>query len=145
MLLPAIVVGYTLAGVKLVAFLATAMLIETRWFLRHRLADRHRQLYPIVGHDLTVLRAQAYGDIKGFARRHGIRELVLADNSVTWRGCNKATLPCPFNFYVNRLGPEYGPVLSRTHANAFPLRHLLPLGDESSALAGWGHFAGGSP
>ena len=39
MLLPAIVVGYTLASVKLVAFLATAMLIETRWFLRHRLAD----------------------------------------------------------------------------------------------------------
>ena len=109
MLLPAIVVGYTLADVKLVAFLATAMLIETQWFLRHRLADRYRQLYPIVGHDLTVLRAQAYGDIKGFARRHGIRELVLADNSVTWRGCNKATLPCPFNFYVNRLGLNTAP------------------------------------
>ena len=41
MLLPAIVVGYTLADVKLLVFLVTAMLIETRWFLRHRLADRH--------------------------------------------------------------------------------------------------------
>ena len=109
MLLPAIVVGYTLADVKLLVFLVTAMLIETRWFLRHRLADRHRQLYPIEGHDLVVLQAQAHGDIKGFARRHGIRELVLSDDAVAWQGCNKATRPCPFNLYVNRLGLNTAP------------------------------------
>ena len=65
MLLPALAVSFTLANVKLLAFLATTILIEIRWFLRHRLADRHRQLFPIEGHDLSVLRAQAQGDIKG--------------------------------------------------------------------------------
>ena len=109
MLLPAIVIGYMLMEVKILAFLVTAILIETRWFLRHRLADRQRRLYPIEGHDLAVLQAQAHGDIKGFARRHGIRELVLADDAVAWRGCNKATRPCPFNLYVNRLGLNTAP------------------------------------
>lgn len=109
MLLPAIVVGYTLTDAKLLVFLVTAILIETRWFLRHRLADRHRRLYPIEGHDLVVLETQAHGDIKGFARRHGIRELVLSDDAVAWRGCNKATRPCPFNLYVNRLGLNTAP------------------------------------
>ena len=109
MLLPAIVVGYALKDIKLLAFLVTAILIETRWFLRHRLADRNRRLYPIEGHDLAVLRAQAFGNIKGFARRYGIRELVLSDDTVAWRGCNKATRPCPFNLYVNRLGLNTAP------------------------------------
>jgi hypothetical protein len=84
-------------------------LIETWWFLRHWLADRHRRLYPIEDHDLAVLRAQAQGDIKGFAQRHGIRELVVSDDAVAWRGCNKATRPCPFNLYVNRLGLNTAP------------------------------------
>jgi hypothetical protein len=84
-------------------------LIEIRWFLRHRLADRHRRLLPIEGHDLAVLRAQAQGDIKGFAQRHGIRELVVSDDAVAWRGCNKETRPCPFNLYVNRLGLNTAP------------------------------------
>ncbi len=109
MLLPALVISFTLTDVKLLAFLVTALLIETWWFLRHWLADRHRRLYPIEGHDLVVLQAQAHGDIKGFARRHGIRELVLSDDTVAWRGCNKATRPCPFNLYVNRLGLNTAP------------------------------------
>lgn len=109
MSLPAIVVGYTFTDFKLLVFLVAAILIETRWFLRHRLADRHRRLHPIEGHDLVVLQAQAHGDIKGFARRHGIRELVLSDDAVAWRGCNKATRPCPFNFYVNHLGLNTAP------------------------------------
>ena len=109
MLLPALVVSFTLANVKLLAFLATTILIEIRWFLRHRLADRHRRLLPIEGHDLAVLRAQAQGDIKGFAQRHGIRELVVSDDAVAWRGCNKETRPCPFNLYVNRLGLNTAP------------------------------------
>ncbi len=109
MLLPALVVSFTLANVKLLAFLATTILIEIRWFLRHRLADRHRRLLPIEGHDLAVLQAQAQGDIKGFAQRHGIRELVVSDDAVAWRGCNKETRPCPFNLYVNRLGLNTAP------------------------------------
>ena len=109
MLLPALVVSFTLANVKLLVFLATAILIEIRWFLRHRSADRHRRLSPIEGHDLAVLRAQAQGDIKGFAQRHGIRELVVSDDAVAWRGCNKETRPCPFNLYVNRLGLNTAP------------------------------------
>jgi len=109
MLLPALVVSFTLTDVKLLAFLVTALLIETWWFLRHWLADRHRRLYPIEDHDLAVLRAQAQGDIKGFAQRHGIRELVVSDDAVAWRGCNKATRPCPFNLYVNRLGLNTAP------------------------------------
>jgi len=110
MLLPALVISFTLTDVKLLAFLVTALLIETWWFLRHWLADRHRRrLYPIEDHDLAVLRAQAQGDIKGFAQRHGIRELVVSDDAVAWRGCNKATRPCPFNLYVNRLGLNTAP------------------------------------
>ena len=109
MLLPALVVSFTFANVKLLAFLATAILIEIRWFLRHRLADRHRRLFPIEGHDLAVLRAQAQDDIKGFAQCHGIRELVISDDAVAWRGCNKETRPCPFNLYVSRLGLNTAP------------------------------------
>ena len=109
MLLPALVISFTLTDVKLLAFLVTALLIETWWFLRHWLADRHRRLYPIEDHDLAVLRAQAQGDIKGFAQLHGIRELVVSDDAVAWRGCNKATRPCPFNLYVNRLGLNTAP------------------------------------
>ena len=109
MLLPALVVSFTLTDVKLLAFLVTALLIETWWFLRHWLADRHRRLYSIEDHDLAVLRAQAQGDIKRFAQRHGIRELVVSDDAVAWRGCNKATRPCPFNLYVNRLGLNTAP------------------------------------
>ncbi len=109
MLLPALVISFTLTDVKLLAFLVTALLIETWWFLRHWLADRHRRLYPIEDHDLAVLRAQAQGDIKRFAQRHGIRELVVSDDAVAWRGCNKATRPCPFNLYVNRLGLNTAP------------------------------------
>ena len=109
MLLPALAVSFTLANVKLLAFLATTILIEIRWSLRHRLADLHRRLFPIEGHDLAVLRAQAKGDIKGFAQRHGIRELVVSNDAEAWRGCNKETRPCPFNLYVNRLGLNTAP------------------------------------
>ncbi len=109
MLLPALVVSFMLTDVKLLVFLATAILIEAWWFLRQRLADRHRRLHSIEGHDLAVLRAQAHGDTEGFAQRHGIRELVVSDDAVAWRGCNKDTRPCPFNLYVNRLGLNTAP------------------------------------
>ncbi len=109
MILPAIVAGYALPDARLHGFLAAAMIIELTWFLRHRWTGVRCQ-YPLSGHDLAVLKAQAKGDIEGFARRHGIRELVLSpDGVVSWLGCGKETLPCPFNHYVHRLGLNTAP------------------------------------
>lgn len=109
MVLPAIVVGYALPDAKLYGLLVTAMAIELAWFLRHRGMGQRRS-YPIVERDLLVLKTQAKGDIEGFAKRHGIRELELSsDGSVNWLGCNKDTHPCPFNLYLNRLGLNTAP------------------------------------
>jgi hypothetical protein len=108
MLAPAIAAAYAVPNVKLQGVLAAAMAIELAWFLRHRPNDR-RRLYPIDDHDLSVLKAQAKGDLDGFARQHGISELVLSDGTVNWRGCGKETLPCPFNLYINRLGLNTAP------------------------------------
>ncbi|MEE8235676.1 MAG: hypothetical protein V3R53_02705 [Gammaproteobacteria bacterium] len=109
MILPAIVAGYALPGAKLFGVLVAAMIIELAWFLRHRWTGVRRK-YPLIGHDLAVLKAQAKGDIEGFTRRHGIRELVLSsDGTVSWLGCGKETLPCPFNYYVHRLGLNTAP------------------------------------
>ena len=107
MLAPAIAAAYAVPNVKLQGVLAAAMAIELGWFLRHRPNDR--RLYPIRGHDLSVLTAQAKGDLEGFARQHGIDQLVLSESTVQWRGCGKQTLPCPFNLYVNRLGLNTAP------------------------------------
>ena len=109
MLAPAIAAGYAVPNLKLQAFLVTAMAIETTWFLRHRWNKERRRLYTISDHDLAVLKKQAKGDIAGFARQHGIHELVASDDAVAWRGCAKTTLPCPFNLYVNRLGLNTAP------------------------------------
>ena len=113
LLVPALVAGLsemgTAANFKLQALLATAMVIELSWFLRQHWDRRRRQLYPLNGHDLSVLETQAKGDLKAFRRRHGIRELVLSEGAVSWRGCGKNTPPCPFNFYVNRLGLNTAP------------------------------------
>lgn len=106
---PAIVIGYALPDAKLYGLLVTAMAIELVWFLRHRGMGQRRS-YPLVGRDLLVLQTQAKGDIEGFAKRHGIRELQLStDGSVNWLGCNKDTHPCPFNLYLNRLGLNTAP------------------------------------
>lgn len=108
MLAPAIIAAYTTSNVKLQVVMVAAMAIELVWFVRHHPNNR-RQIYPIVGDDLAVLKVQAKGDIEGFAKRHGIDELVLSDDAVYWRGCGKETLPCPFNLYVNRLGLNTAP------------------------------------
>ena len=34
---------------------------------------------------------------------------MLSNGIVSWRGCDKETLPCPFNLYVNRLGLNTAP------------------------------------
>ena len=109
LLAPTIVAGYATTNLKLQAFLVTAMAIEVTWFLRNRWTRGTGRLYTITDHDLAVLKTQANGDLEGFARRHGIHELVLSDGAVAWRGCAKTTLPCPFNFYINRLGLNTAP------------------------------------
>jgi len=105
---PALVAGYAVPNVKLQGVLAVALAIEMAWFLRHRWTGR-RRLYPLGDHDLSVLKTQAKGDLEGFARRHGIRELVLSDGAVGWLGCGKETLPCPFNLHLHHLGLNTAP------------------------------------
>jgi hypothetical protein len=98
-----------LSNIKLIAVLATALAIETAWFVRQYWPRRQRRSYPLKGRDLSVLNNQANGDIAAFRRRHGIRELDLSNGTVSWRGCGKETAPCRFNFYVNRLGLNTAP------------------------------------
>jgi len=106
---PALAAGLAVPNIKLQAVLTVAMMIEISWFLRLRWADRRRQLYPIQNTDLAVLEKQASGDLDTFRRRHRIRELVLTDGDVAWRGCTKTTPPCAFNLYTNRLGLNTAP------------------------------------
>lgn len=107
MLVLAFASTFAIHNIKLQGVVAAAMAIELVWSLRCRLKDR--RLHPIVGHDLSVLKAQAKGDLEGFAKQHGIQELVLSEGAVNWRGCSKETLPCPYNLYVNHLGLNTAP------------------------------------
>ena len=106
---PGLLFGMLSSNIKLQVFLATALAIELAWFLRQRWADSGRVSYSLTENDLSVLDIQAKGNIEAFRQRHGIRELVLSDGVVTWRGCDKNTPPCPFNLYVNRLGLNTAP------------------------------------
>ena len=109
LLAPALVAGLAVPNIELQAMLAAAMVIEMSWSLRQHLAGRRLQLHPFNDSDLAVLETQAGGDLEAFRRRHGIRELVLSEDKVRWRGCGKNTPPCPFNLYVNRLGLNTAP------------------------------------
>ena len=104
----ALAAGFAVPNVKLQAVLTVALAIEMAWFLRHRWRGG-RRLYPLGDHDLLVLKTQAYGDVEDFARRHGVRELVLSDDGVGWLGCGKRTQPCPFNIYLHHLGLNTAP------------------------------------
>ncbi len=108
MLVPAIVAAYFLPSAKLHGVLIAAIVIELTWYLRHRW-NNERQLYPFTEHDLLVLETQAKGDIEGFVKQHGIRELNISAAGVQWYGCSKNTLPCAFNLYTNRLGLNTAP------------------------------------
>ena len=100
---PASVVGYVLPDPKLLGLLVTAVAIELAWFLRCRCTNR--KLYSLNTTDLLVLQTQANGNIADFAKQHSISELQITPNGgVNWLGCKKNSLPCPLNFYVNRLG-----------------------------------------
>ena len=112
----AIAATFALHNIKLQGVLAAAMAIELAWFFWRR-PNYQRRLHPIVGHDLSVLKAQAKGDLEGFARQHGIHELVLSEGTVNWRGCSKETPPCPYNFYVNHLGLNTAPCCREHMAN----------------------------
>jgi len=107
-IVPAAAAAYVVPNIKFLGVLAAMALIELSWFARHRPID-HRPLHPIVGHDLSVLTAQANENIEAFARQHGIDELVVSGGAVSWRGCERDTLPCPFNLYINRLGLNTAP------------------------------------
>ena len=104
MLVPAVAAVITIPNAKLHAIVAVAMTIELAWYLQYRWTKKERVLIPITGRDLAVLKMQANGDIKSYARRHGISELELTGDEVAWRGCEKTSSHCPLNLYVNRLG-----------------------------------------
>jgi hypothetical protein len=104
MIAPAAIAAYAIPNAGLYGILTAAMAIESAWYLQRRGADRRRRLLRIQGRDLAVLETQAKGDLEGFARRHGVGELVLSGGAVGWRGCDKTTSPCPLNLYINRLG-----------------------------------------
>lgn len=106
---PAAIAGYFIPNLPLRGALTAAAVIELAWYLQRLRADYQRQLFQIQGPDLLVLETQAKGDLEGFAKRHGIRELVLSHGTVGWRGCDRSTSPCPFNLYVNRLGLNTAP------------------------------------
>ena len=108
MLVPAIVAAYVLPSAKLHGLLIAAVVIELAWYLRHKWSNE-RQLYPLTEHDLLILETQAKGDIEGFAKQHGIRELNISAAGVQWYGCSKNTLPCAFNLHTNRLGLNTAP------------------------------------
>ena len=99
----AAVAGYMLPDPKLLGLLVAATAIELSWFLRCRCVGR--KSYPLNTPDLLVLQTQANGNVADFAKQHAISELqILPNGSVNWLGCKKNSLPCPLNFYVNRLG-----------------------------------------
>lgn len=106
---PALMVGVAVPDIKLQSVLATAMVIEISWFLCQYWEHRPRQLHTLNSSDRLVLEAQAKGDPEAFRKSHGIRELELSGDDVSWRGCGKNTPPCPFNLYVNRLGLNTAP------------------------------------
>ncbi len=133
MLALAIAATFALQNIKLQGVLAAAMAIELAWSLWRRPNHRGR-LHPIVGHDLSVLKAQAKGDLEAFARQHGIHELVLSEGAVNWRGCGKETFPCPYNFYVNRLGLNTAPCCREHLAN---LCHYVAACLKDMAVAHW--------
>ena len=108
MLLPAVVGGYVFPDAELYGVLAAAIAIELAWCRRHRWTTK-RRVHPLGDHDALVLDTQAKGNIEGFAKEHGIQELRLSADGNQWSGCNKETLPCPLNLYVNRLGLNTAP------------------------------------
>ena len=112
--------GAAFANPGLRAVLLTAMAVELAWCLGRRRAFRRRRLQPLDGRDLAVLDVQAEGDMKAFARRHRIGELVFANGSVNWLGCTRESAACPGYFYISCLGINTPPCC-REHLGALCL------------------------
>ncbi len=104
----ALAAGVAVPNPGLRGMLIVAMLIELTWFVRRRRQDRNRVARPLDEAALVVLNRQADGDLARFAKKHRIAELVLGE-TVGWLGCTKTSAPCPFNFYVNKLGLNTAP------------------------------------
>jgi len=66
-------------------------------------------------------------------------ELILSQEPASWRGCGKKTAPCPFNFYVNRLGLNTAPCC-REHMKQ--LSHHIAVGLDELGAVYW--LEGGS-
>ena len=131
----ALLASLVIPNIKLQVVLATAMAIELSWFIRQRWTGRRRRaLFPMNDRDLSVLKIQAKGDLAAFRRRHGIRELVLSNGAVSWKGCDKGTPPCPFNLYVNRLGLNTAPCC-REHMNT--LSHYVATCLDEMGVVHW--------
>ncbi|MDP6787818.1 MAG: LicD family protein [Rhodospirillales bacterium] len=111
---------FVAANPGLRAVLLSAMAVELAWCLRRRRADRRRLLRPLDGSDLAVIEGQAEGDIKSFARKHNVGELVIAGDTVSWLGCTKESGACPGYFYTSRLGINT-PSCCREHLGALCL------------------------
>ncbi len=136
---PTLLASLAIPNSKLHAVMVVAFAIELSWFLRLRWADRKRQLYVLNDTDLSVLKTQAKGDLEAFRRCHGMSELILSQEPASWRGCGKRTAPCPFNFYVNRLGLNTAPCC-REHMKQ--LSHHIAAGLDKIGAVYW--LEGGS-
>jgi hypothetical protein len=100
--------------------LLTAMAVELAWCLRRCCDLRRRRLRSLGERDLAVLKVQAEGDLKAFARKHRVGELVFAGGTVKWLGCTRESGACPNYFYVTGLGIDTPPCC-RDHLGALCL------------------------
>jgi hypothetical protein len=103
MIPPALIGAYAFPDPKLYGVLAAAIAIELSWYFLHKRAGKRRS-FLLDDHDTLVLNTQANGNIERFSELHSISELMFSADGIKWNGCNKNTLPCPFNLYTNRLG-----------------------------------------
>jgi len=104
LLLPALILLFYVSNLKLRSLLITAIFIESFWYLRLWMKQRYKKAKTIDEHSLLVVKAQANGDIKRFAKKHRIPELQTVQEQIDWLGCTQQSFPCPMDYYVNTLG-----------------------------------------
>ncbi len=72
LLLPVLILLFYISNLKFRALLITAILMEFFWYLRLWTKQRFKKAKTLDEHSLLVLKAQANGDIKSFAKKHRI-------------------------------------------------------------------------
>ncbi len=92
------------SSIKLNILFSVAMLNELVWLLRTYRANQFQIQQPMNKKSLAVFHAHAGDNLKVFIRKNRIKELLTDDNETYWLGCNRHSLPCPINYYVNTLG-----------------------------------------